>query len=895
MAGTYADVGSCWAKLSRNCKKDLDNRCREACSCDVAGVLSLVGHSADVSAVLLALIEIPVIGRRLARLIGKTELGQETRERLAGLAAVHDIGKISQAFQHAPFAAVRGTRGHIRSFLSLVVNERCDSHADRQWTRLAEAGGLDRVGTLLLGEEGEWRPLCAALAHHGSLPSPGPADPTLWTERADHDPAAACRSLVDAVEGWLPLAVGAGLDWTPRLGHAFAGLLMLADWIASDTAEFPMADAHGVPDGAARFEWALPRARRLLVRRYLAPHEARAACAALRWEIKSLTGFTEASVAQAAMLSLPSAPAEGRICLIEDETGSGKTEAALIHFLRLFDEGAVDGMYFALPTRAAAVQIHGRIKRGLRALLGSAAPPVILAVPGYLDRASESDAGLPDEAGLWSEEQEDACWASERPKRYLAACVAVGTIDQALLGALQVRHAQLRSSALLRLLLVVDEIHATDVYMTAILRNLLDQHRAAGGHALLMSATLGASARQWLLKPRGTAGRIGPQKAFHTAYPAIWTDGEGLVAAAEPASKEQFKGQPKCVQVTLEPEWREPKRAVALAVEAARRGARVLVIRNTVADVVATQVALEAVAPELPLAVRCADGPVYAPHHARYAPEDRRRLDAALEEALGANVPRHGGSVTVASQTAEQSLDIDADLLITDLCPADVLLQRLGRLHRKRRCDRISVLGFETARVVVLAPSEEELGACLNVNGAMRGARAPLALGLVYPDLLGVVATRRAIEEIGTLSIPQDNRRLVERATHPELLTSLADTLRGNWRRHWEQHSGIKAAQEGAARHACLNWEKKIEPLPQAMWDERITARLGVDDRRVDLPGRMIGPFGGEITSLIVPGRWLRGVPADGEPSIGPALAKGIRLEVGGREFIYDRLGLRPA
>lgn len=839
----------------------------------------------------------PVIGRRLARLIGKTELDQKTREDLAALAAIHDVGKVSQTFQRTPFGGEWGTRGHIRPFLSLVVNERCDIQADQQWMRLAEAGGLDRLGALLLGEEGEWLPLCAALAHHGSLPSPGPADPTLWVARGDHDPAAACRSLVEALEGWFPMAGGAGFDWTPRLGHAFAGLLMLADWIASDAAEFPMADAHGVPDGSARFEWALPRARRLLVRRYLAPHRARAACASLRWEIKSLTGFAEASVAQAAMLSLPSAPAEGRICLIEDETGSGKTEAALIHFLRLFDEGAVDGMYFALPTRAAAVQIHGRIKCRLRALLGSAAPPVILAVPGYLDRASESDAGLPDEAGQWPERQEeDACWASARPKRYLAACVAVGTVDQVLLGALQVRHAQLRSSALLRLLLVVDEIHAADVYMIAILRNLLDQHRAAGGHALLMSATLGASARGWLLKPRGAAEMMGPQEAFDTAYPAIWTDGEGLVAVSAPASKGRPKDQPKRVQVTLETEWREPKRAVALAVEAARRGARVLVIRNTVADVVATQVALEAVAPELSLAVRCTVGPVSAPHHARYAPEDRRRLDTALEEALGANAPRRGGSVTVASQTAEQSLDIDADLLITDLCPADVLLQRLGRLHRKRKCDRISVVGFETACVVVLAPSEEELGACLNVDGAMGGGgRAPLALGLVYPDLLGIVATRRAIEEIGTLSIPQDNRRLVEKATHPELLARLADMLKGNWRRHPEQRSGIKAAQEGAARHAFLNWGQRLEPLPQTKWDERITARLGVDDRRVDLPRRVIGPFGREITSLVVPGRWLPGVPVDSEPSIGPALAGGLRLELGGREFVYDRLGLRPA
>ena len=86
-------------------------------------------------------------------------------------------------------------------------------------------------------------------------------------------------------------------------------------------------------------------------------------------------------------------------------------------------------------------------------------------------------------------------WAVERPKRYLSGAAMVGTVDQLLLGGLQVRHGHLRSGPMLRLLLVIDEVHASDAYMTEILRNVLDQHAAAGGPALLMSATLGALAR----------------------------------------------------------------------------------------------------------------------------------------------------------------------------------------------------------------------------------------------------------------------------------------------------------------------------------------------------------------------------------------------------------------
>lgn len=162
----------------------------------------------------------------------------------------------------------------------------------------------------------------------------------------------------------------------------------------------------------------------------------------------------------------------------------------------------MDGLYFALPTRAAARQIHRRIERALQRLIDPAIG-VTLAIPGYAPLTA--DEPLPDPHILLDDDERtadrDAQWASERPKRFLASFAAVGTIDQALLGALRVRHAQLRSSLLLRCLLVVDEVHASDSYMMTILRSLLEQHRRSGGHALLMSATLGSAARARLLRP----------------------------------------------------------------------------------------------------------------------------------------------------------------------------------------------------------------------------------------------------------------------------------------------------------------------------------------------------------------------------------------------------------
>lgn len=139
---------------------------------------------------------------------------------------------------------------------------------------------------------------------------------------------------------------------------------------------------------------------------------------------------------------------------------------------------------------------------------------MLLAVSGYV-RVDDAQAHkiLPGFEVLWADNPDEAeahtRWAAENPKRFLAAQIAVGTIDQALLSNLQVRHAHLRSAALLRHLLVVDEVHASDAYMTALLRSVLEVHLAAGGHALLMSATLGSVARFQLPARQSPAARHG--------------------------------------------------------------------------------------------------------------------------------------------------------------------------------------------------------------------------------------------------------------------------------------------------------------------------------------------------------------------------------------------------
>lgn len=192
--------------------------------------------------------------------------------------------------------------------------------------------------------------------------------------------------------------------------------------------------------------------------------------------------------------------------------------------MHLLAAGAVSGMYFAVPTRAAARQPHGRIDAALRRAYGPDAPEAVLAIPGMIRAGAAAGRALPDWQVLWDDRPAPAParWAAEHATRFLSATVAVGTVDQAMLAALQVKHAHLRGSALSRSLLVIDEVHASDAYMTAVIERLLRGHLDAGGHALLMSATLGARARaRWLDEPQLPA----LEDAKCAPYPAVRVKG----------------------------------------------------------------------------------------------------------------------------------------------------------------------------------------------------------------------------------------------------------------------------------------------------------------------------------------------------------------------------------
>ena len=350
---------------------------------------------------------------------------------------------------------------------------------------------------------------------------------------------------------------------------------------------------------------------------------------------------------------------------------------------RLMAIGAADGFFIGLPTMATANAMYGRMAACYGRLFDGDASLVLAhgrkdLVDGFAlsvispGREEHDPAQLDDSAT-----SRCARWLADHNKRALLAPAGVGTIDQALLGALQSKHQCLRLLGLFRKVLIVDEVHACDAYMQRTLESLLEFHAAAGGSAILLSATLPGRMKQALLKAyaRGR-NQTAPQLATRPAFPLItsWTTtAEGLPAVQETpiATRPDVR---RSVRVHYESDVSKVLDRIIRALDA---GQCVAWIRNTVADALqARELALPHVAAQQ-----------VTLFHARFTLGDRLDVESQVLNQLGpdSTPERRRGQLLIATQVAEQSLDIDVDLLVSDLAPVDRLIQRAGRMRRHAR------------------------------------------------------------------------------------------------------------------------------------------------------------------------------------------------------------------
>lgn len=852
----------------------------------------LTAHMLDVAACFKACLQIATLRQAFAHLAGR-EITEIDLARLSALAFLHDIGKANAGFQakrwqHTAPSAPAGwpaPAGHTSEALCIFDDEKLQS-------------ALPLVAMQAWGPAC-WNLLRASISHHGRPVEPyGLIDPKwIWRPvvsagRVVYDPQAALQEIGHCLQQWFApaFATGLALPDSPQFAHWFAGLVQFADWLGSDTRSFPYSQAN-----EDRNQWVWQRARDALQKIGLDTTPWRSA-------LPSAADFaTIFQVPAPRPIQAKMAQADlGPLLILESETGSGKTEAALWRFAQLFQAGQVDGLYFALPTRVAATQLYERTLQFAANLwqgTGHEPPLVVRALCGYESADGQTiKAKLPDFKVLWADHSDEqkahTRWAAESSKRFLAAPLAVGTIDQALLAALQVRHAHMRHSLLSRSLLVVDEVHASDAYMATLLAHLLQAHLHAGGHALLLSATLGSSARhryQRLLAPNLPMPTLA--QAIDLPYPAL-TDGAKLHALPDSGRSKRVHWQVNdCID--------HPETIAALAIEAAKHGAKVLVIRNTVPTALAAFRAIEALAQQNGLqgALFNLNG-IATVHHSRYSREDRPQLDAAVEQQMGKKRAKSlRACIVVGTQTLEQSLDIDADLLITDLCPMDVLLQRVGRLHRHDRTAEERPENCRQAKAVVLVPTGHSLDGCLKKSS--HGLGRFHNGGGIYMDLRILEATRRLISGSDSHVIPRDNRKLVERATHPEVLAELEKELGEAWVKHGQDVEGEFQAKKVQGNFNALPFNQAFEDeagneLTFPPSEQKVSRRLGAADNLLTFDPPQPGPFGQAIQHLPMRHHlWPSGLSPDTQPVVQtPSTDGSFTFDLGPCSYRYSRLGL---
>lgn len=641
----------------------------------------LLCHLIDVAAVARTMwrgVLTPALRARVTAGLGLPDEAT-TEAWVAYLAGLHDIGKASPAFQ----AKYPGALDRL-SAVGLPP-----SHPD-----LDPGHGI--VSTLaiapLLVEHGVPTPASNALAtaiggHHGIFPaSQKTRDPkkTQWLGNAAWDTAR--RELATTLAGLLDLPDSTPTSTDHPTSMVLAGLISVADWIGSDSDHFfHFASPTDIADDAGRRDYlahAATTAKRALAE--LGWLDWTAPVATLPFD--TLFGFKPRRVQQD-VVELPGVAGGQSIVVVELPMGEGKTEAAFYLADRWAQGPAQRGLYVAMPTMATSNGMFGRLISYLEKRFPSGRVNVQL-IHSHAAVAPELEAfqhkpppidpnNINGDNGPTEVVIEE--WFSMR-KRGLLAPYGVGTVDQSLLAALQVPHVFVRTFGLAGKTVIFDEVHAYDTYMTTLFERLLEWLGAIGTSVVVLTATLPRERRDGLLRAysRG-AGFDAVAELPPAPYPRLsWanTSSIGAKSVSVPELSDLSRRQLRLEWVDVRlPESGEPFPLGAALADALAGGGCAAVICNTVGR---AQRMYQQLRPYFPDEIELL--------HARFPFEERdEREKRALARFGKDGSERPKRSVLVATQVIEQSLDLDFDLMVTDLAPADLVLQRAGRLQRHER------------------------------------------------------------------------------------------------------------------------------------------------------------------------------------------------------------------
>ncbi|MBK1634162.1 CRISPR-associated helicase/endonuclease Cas3 [Rhodovulum adriaticum] len=723
------------------------------------------------------------------RLIEPFGFDRQLRDALILLVGLHDLGKISDSFRDMLRDGVPQSFRHWELTEALLFE-------------------LDPVLVPQIGGD-PWprQTLYAAVAGHHGRPPKRNMGGLAYSGRRSRD----YRSALDAVGSGLDdarQAVGAfcalwpdacldglGEDRATALSWWLPGLCTAADWIGSNTRWFgPQAAGPGLAEYLAR---ARDIAGKAVDDAGLASGKARDT-QLFDFSLRPMQGAC-------AEVPLTDGP---MLAVIEDETGAGKTEAALLLAQRMLLAGKGRGLFFALPTMATADAMFRRAAGSVGRLFDR---HTTLTLAHGRAGLSVDFRDLVNDGPRGEEDATCTDWLAENRRRALLADVGVGTIDQALLSVLPVRFQALRHFGLSSKILIVDEVHELgEPYIGAELAALLRMHRAAGGSAILLTATLPLAQRKRLLEIYGGL-------SDSPAYPALTVAG-----AASPIALSQAAGPRGAVRVQR---LSRADEAVDLLAESAQHGAACVWVRNAVDDAIAAVEMLHARGVEAHLL------------HARFALCDRKRIEAEVLARVGKDGQGREGFVLVGTQVLESSLDLDFDVMVSDLAPMAALIQRAGRLWRHMDLRPAATRPVPAPVLHVLSPDPVQVADDRWLHGTLdRGA-------WVYP-VADQWRTADVLFRVGQIEAPSGLRALIE-PVHGDEAGLLPEVL---------QAAEVRAEGEGAAArgHAAQNivdLAAGYRAGGQATDDASYPTRLGEAQRNLVLARREAGalrPWAGD-------------------------------------------------
>lgn len=712
-------------------------------------------HSLDVAAVGWYLL---APDRPLAqRLSSELRLSPEALRRLfVFLLGLHDLGKFSRAFQGLAQLDIEGLVPAVPRYEYTVRHDSLGALLwQEQWFAWMDAGLLRWPDAELERKEVRQRRktmvalLSPFFGHHGQPVEGAHADIGRFfaVDDISDDIAAAGKFVADWAEllevVW-PVGLmtsEAWLDAFLSVSWTIAGWVTLSDWLGSNQDYFTYQQQE-MPLSEYWINQALPGAENVLKGTGFdqpaqpLPYEGLAAW----FEGKSVTPTPLQQESET--IALDTSP---QLFILEDVTGAGKTEAACILAQRLLAAGEGEGIYFALPTMATSNAMYQRLGKLHRRFFTAESKPSFVLAHGAshlnesftaaIDAAQPRDRNyIPDEATASAQCNH---WLADSRKKALLAEVGVGTIDQALMGVLPFRHQSLRLLGLARKVLIVDEVHAYDAYMQTLLARLLTHHARQGGSAILLTATLPHAMRKSLSDAWSQGLGQAPINLERDDFPLLTR------ISASSLREVPLETRPEVVREVAVDWLTEEEQAIERVMEAVEQGECVAWVRSTVDDAIR---AFEAVRERHPDPARC------LLFHSRFAMLDRQRIETDVLERLGkASTPvQRRGQVLISTQVFQESLDCDVDLMISDIAPIDLIIQRAGRLQRHSRGPR------RPPMLHVLAPAWAEEPGEKWLYDALPGT------SFVYRDTSVCWLTQRILRELGAIRLPQQARELIE-------------------------------------------------------------------------------------------------------------------------------------